>query len=135
MNQEENNIEGLQQWCKENMLNKNNKINTNKLRKDYKFYGENIDIFNKIDSIIDIDRPIGDKITSLLKGIFVQPICECGNKTKWYKDEGRYLVSCSSKCASLREDKHDKVRDTVSKHSKEYMIEIDKATKKTKLER
>ncbi len=129
-------IKNLQTWCKENLLTKAGLINGNKLRKDYKFYNENIETFNKIDSYLDENMSglkQGERITCFTKNIFVNPLCYCDKPTSYNKTERNFSTYCSHDCARKCPKVRSKVSDSIKNISKEYREEINKKTKETRL--
>ena len=126
----------LQQWCTDNILNKKGKINGNKLRKDYSFYLENIEIFNEIKTLIPLDIPIGYRIMCLLNNIFEYPKCYCGVILKTInKDTSTFPRYCSHKCAMGSEQRIERLKVAVKNQTKKQKDEINIKTKATKLEK
>lgn len=129
-------IEELKEWCRDNLFRTNGKININQVRKDYKFYKENIDIFNQIEELVNISEDrLARKIYCLLDDVFETPKCYCRKDNKYNHGTNKYSTYCSSRCAS----KHPDVRSKRSESVKQAFInrgdEIVTMNKATMLER
>ena len=89
----------LQNWCKENLYRKDGFLNSNRLRLNQSFYKDNIEIFNQINDIVNIDIPLSKKCICLNKNIITQPLCYCGKNLKMISS-GKFQTYCSLKCSA-----------------------------------
>jgi hypothetical protein len=129
-------IEELKQWCNDNLFRTNGKININQVRKDYKFYKENIDIFNQIEELVNISEDrLARKIYCLLDDVFETPKCYCGKDNKYNHTTNKYSTYCSSICATKHPDVRNKRSESVKQAYIDRGDEIVAMNKATMLER
>ena len=91
----------LKEFIKENLLDKNNNLNSNYTKKIWFEKRNLLDHYNSIldhTSFVDEKLTFGSRCNHILKDIFEVPKCYCGKLVKWEKT--KYQEYCSMKCGS-----------------------------------
>ena len=117
------NILQLKQWIKDNLLNKNNQINSNRTKDNSKFKLENEHIFDLIletTSFLNYDDKItlNGRIYSILEDITEKLYCKtCGKELYFKNNKSLYGTYCNKTCA-VKDDEANKIRNAKAQNTK-----------------
>ena len=94
-----------------------NKLNSAKTDINGKFYNENKEIFNLLDSKLDMkDELLRVKIPSYLTNIYEIPKCYCGNNVKFDSGKRKWNIFCSDICSNKPEGVKILFKDKIKVH-------------------
>lgn len=102
----------LQQWIKDNLLDKNGNVSTTKISQKRNFYKANVKYFDniiKITSFLPINTHINERLYCISNNIQKVQLCSCGNKVTFKNFKNGYRDYCSTKCSMNDSKVHDKI--------------------------